>query len=239
MRWLSRPALLRRRPRSPGTSPAEGSAVRAGECCRHRSRPPWRRSWSRSPSAEHQRRNLTPAGRRRGLPAGTGTASVFRTPGPGGSRPTPAQPVPAVACPGDPIPAETACGRVPEEGKGRSAETGRRFIGVRGPCRPSMSPANLLANTYTCRQWSALASVNTLDTGKINLPVDSQTLYTGQACKTVVNGGPQVRDVRLFLVSCPWHCIRAVSRTCRLVRACTPAPARTRRPGEGRSAKHR
>jgi hypothetical protein len=41
-----------------------------------------------------------------------------------------------------------------------------------------------------------LASANAQDAGKLNLPVDSQTLYTGQACKTIINGGPQMRDVR-------------------------------------------
>jgi hypothetical protein len=39
-------------------------------------------------------------------------------------------------------------------------------------------------------------AVNAQAAGRINPPVDSQTLYTGQACKTIVNGGPDMRDVR-------------------------------------------
>jgi hypothetical protein len=42
--------------------------------------------------------------------------------------------------------------------------------------RPSMSSANLLANTYTCRQRSALAAANAQDTAELNLPVNSQTV---------------------------------------------------------------
>lgn len=33
------------------------------------------------------------------------------------------------------------------------------------------------------------------DTAKINLPAHSQTLYTGQACKTIIHGAAEMRDM--------------------------------------------
>ena len=55
-------------------------------------------------------------------------------------------------------------------------------------CGRSAPPANLSANSHTCRRRSVRAAANAQDLAKINLPMDSQTLYTGQACKTTMCG---------------------------------------------------
>ena len=73
---------------------------------------------------------------------------------------------------------------------------GRPFSRDSRTCRPSMSPANLLANTGTCRQRSPLSAADVQDTARINLPVDSQTHISVKLYKTIVHGGPQMRDVR-------------------------------------------
>ena len=63
-------------------------------------------------------------------------------------------------------------------------------------CRRSAPSANTYSNTYPCRQGRVSAAANAQDTARINLPVDSQTIYTGQACKTIIHGGPDMHDVR-------------------------------------------
>ena len=130
----------------------------------------------------------------------TGTAKAWEPTrdglaGHGPSGPQPARPagtgLPAVGADG----LRTASGRAP----GAAGDGQRKWQTVYGDLptsRPSMSSANLPANTSTCRQRSALSAANAQDVAGINLPVDSQTLYTGQACKTIVYSGPDMRDVR-------------------------------------------
>jgi hypothetical protein len=138
-----------------------------------------------------------------------------------------------------PLPARRASGRAP----GAAGDGQRKWQTVYrdSPTScPSMSSANLSANTGTCRQRSALGVANAQDVTGINLPVDSQTLYTGQACKqslmagrryvTYVNSRPPVRGIVSvqYQVLSPW-----------------PVPAGPRpsgpregvRPGEGRRAR--
>lgn len=82
--------------------------------------------------------------------------------------------------------------------------------------------------------------VNAQDRAELNPPVDSQTVYTGQACKTLVCDGPEMRAY-----ANPWPLVRGtVSVQCQvlapLVRARWPAPARPSegvRPGEGGRAR--
>ena len=75
-------------------------------------------------------------------------------------------------------PAAGAEGRRPVPGAGRGTVSGNWQTVYPGSrtCHPSMSPANLLANTYSCRQWSAVVAVNAQDVAGINLPVNSQTV---------------------------------------------------------------
>jgi hypothetical protein len=68
---------------------------------------------------------------------------------------------------------------------------------------PSMSPANPLANTYSCRHRSPISVADLLDRAVINLPVDSQTCISakllkqswmaGRTCVTYVNSLSVVR----------------------------------------------
>jgi hypothetical protein len=70
-------------------------------------------------------------------------------------------------------------------------------------CRPSMSSANLPANTGTRRQRSPIPAADVLDTAVINLPAHSQTdisvklikqsSVAGRRCVTYVNSLPLVR----------------------------------------------
>jgi hypothetical protein len=73
------------------------------------------------------------------------------------------------------LPARRAAAWVP-----RGSKDGQRIWQTVYPgsrtCHPSMSPANLPANTYSCRQRSAVAAVNAQDVAVINLRVDSQTV---------------------------------------------------------------
>jgi hypothetical protein len=126
----------------------------------------------------------------------------------------------------------------------RSAQVRHRmlmYIGSLQTCRPSMSSANLPANTGTCRQRSPLSAADLLDTAVINLPVHSQTdisvklikqwWMAGRTCVTYVNSLSPVRgNVSVqYPVPAPPP-----------VRARLPAPARSRegvRPGEGRRAR--
>jgi len=64
--------------------------------------------------------------------------------------------------------------------------------------------------------------------------------YKRKAYKTIIRGPPQMRDVRQFLPSCPWPCIRSLTSTHPLVRARMLVPSRPREavwPGEDRRAR--
>ena len=169
------------------------------------------------------------APRRRGHPTGTGSPATGRL-----ARPAPARP----------LRGGTACCRRggPPAGlprrQGRSAEMADRLSGFAN-LSPSMSPANLLANTYSCRQRSPLSVADVQDTAGINLPVDSQTHISvklikqswmaGRTCVTYVNSLSLVRGNVSVQYQVP------PPGPARL-----PAPARPRegvRPGEGRRAR--
>jgi len=61
----------------------------------------------------------------------------------------------------------------------------------------SMLSADPSANPYSCRQRNPLSAADAQDTAKINLPVHSQTIYTGQACKTIVDSPAQMYSGRV------------------------------------------
>jgi Protein of unknown function (DUF2637) len=67
---------------------------------------------------------------------------------------------------------------------GRDGQRNWQTVYLGSPtCDPSMSPANLPANTYSCRQRSAVVAVNAQDVAVINLPVDSQTCISAKLLK--------------------------------------------------------
>ena len=106
-------------------------------------------------------------------------------------------------------------------------------------CAPSMPPANLLANTYSCRHRSPISVADVLDTAVINLPVDSQTCISaklltqswmaGRTCVTYVNSLSVVRGN--VSVQHPVPAPRSVPACPRLpgpARACGQVRARAR-----------
>jgi hypothetical protein len=152
-----------------------------------------------------------------GQPPGTSRAALPQLPSP--RRPAPPGPRSAGRLPNvarldrhregvatyrDGLAAHGPAGRSPPA---RPARDGQRkwqtvYPGSR-TCDPSMSPANLLANTYSCRHRSPISVADVLDTAVINLPVDSQTcisakllkqsLMAGRTCVTYVNSLSVVR----------------------------------------------
>jgi hypothetical protein len=119
-----------------------------------------------------------PCGRGVAVGGSTGTAKAWQPTGTGSSatgRPTRGQRPLARSAAGPP--AAGAEGRRPGA---QGCWDGQRnwqtvYPGSR-TCHPSTSPANLLANTYSCRQWSAVVAVNAQDAAGLNLPVNSQTV---------------------------------------------------------------
>lgn len=111
---------------------------------------------------------------RRGNVPGTGSPAT--------GRPAPGQPA-HPACDGRP---RCRRGGPPARFPGRNGDGQQNWQTVypgSRTCRPSTPPANLLANTYTCRQRSAVAAVNAQDVAVINLPVNSQTYIRAQLVK--------------------------------------------------------
>jgi hypothetical protein len=124
------------------------------------------------------------------------------------------------------------CGPAGRSPPARPARDGQRkwqtvYPGSR-TCAPSTSPANLLANTYSCRHRSPISVADVLDTAEINLPVDSQTCISakllkqswmaGRTCVTYVNSPSVVRGN----VSVQYPVLRPPG-PCPPARAC-PAP---------------
>ena len=78
--------------------------------------------------------------------------------------------------------ARRAAGRVPRDGRDGQRNWQTVYPGSR-TSDPSTSPANLPANTGSCRQRSPLSAADTQDVAGINLPVDSQTGISAQLLK--------------------------------------------------------